>query len=44
MIIKQLTLGLKKLMEEIASVFWVDQDICCTAERRFHCRIFGGWL
>jgi len=24
MIIKQLTLGLKKLMEEMTSVFWVD--------------------
>jgi len=28
-------------MEETSSVFWVDQDTCCTADWGFHCRVSG---
>ena len=37
----QLTLGLKKLIEETTSVFLVDLGTSCAAEIRFHCRVLG---
>jgi len=44
MIIKQLTPGLGKLMEETTSVFWVDLRCSYAAERGFHYRVPVGWL
>jgi len=38
---RQLTLGLRKLMEETTSVFWVAYDTGCTADLRFYCRVPG---
>jgi len=44
MIIKQLILGLEKLMEETTSVFWVDLGYRLRAEKGFHCKVLVEWL
>jgi len=43
MIIKQLTLGLEKLMET-TSAFWIDLGYRLHSRKRLHCRAPMGWL
>ena len=41
---RQLAPGLRKYMEEIMFVFWVDLGYRLRIRRGFHCRVLVGWL